>query len=110
MTRRLDSAAPTSTTSPTSATTAAPACTPASTRRRTSSRSTCRARWRGCAAETYVDYAWPRALGALYQRNGLTIALALAAGLALFLALAASRTGQLVGRPLAGNFYAVFPA
>ena len=43
--------------------------------------------------KTYVDYAWPRALGALYQRNGLTIALALAAGLALFLVLAASRTG-----------------
>ena len=59
--------------------------------------------------KTYVDYAWPPALGALYQRNGLTIALALAACLAAFLSLAASRTGQLVGRPLAGDFYAVFP-
>jgi len=59
--------------------------------------------------KTYVDYAWPPALGALYQRNGLTIALALAACLAAFLSLAASRTGQLIGRPLAGDFYAVFP-
>ena len=38
--------------------------------------------------QTYVDYAWPPALGALYQRNGLTLSLALAAGLALFLILA----------------------
>ena len=38
--------------------------------------------------QTYVDYAWPPALGALYQRNGLTLSLALAAGLALFLVLA----------------------
>ena len=59
--------------------------------------------------KTYVDYAWPESLGALYHRNGLTIALLLAASLAAFLALAASRTGQLVGRPLAGDFYAVFP-
>jgi citrate/tricarballylate utilization protein len=59
--------------------------------------------------KTYVDYAWPRALGALYQRNGVTIALALAASLALFLSLAVLRTGELLGRPLAGNFYAVFP-
>jgi len=59
--------------------------------------------------KTYVDYAWPESLGGLYHRNGLTIALLLAACLAAFLALAASRTGQLVGRPLAGNFYAVFP-
>jgi citrate/tricarballylate utilization protein len=57
---------------------------------------------------TYIEYAWPRMLGVLYERNGVTIALALAAGLALFLALAASRNGGLVGRPLGGNFYAVF--
>ena len=59
--------------------------------------------------KTYVDYAWPESLGALYHRNGLKIALLLATSLAAFLALAASRTGQLVGRPLAGDFYAVFP-
>ena len=59
--------------------------------------------------QTYADYAWPPALGALYQRNGLTVALALAAGLALFLLLAAARSGGLGAVPPGGNFYAVFP-
>ncbi len=58
---------------------------------------------------TYAEYAWPSALGALYQRNGLTLALATAAGLALFLVLAVAMTGSLFHPPLAGNFYAVFP-
>ena len=58
---------------------------------------------------TYMDYAWPPALGLLYRRNGLTIALALAAGLALFLLLAVMLKGSLWHQPLAGNFYRVFP-
>ena len=60
--------------------------------------------------QTYADFAWPRAAGRLYQRNGLTLALATAAGLALFLVLMLlwSR-GSLFHAPLAGNFYAVFP-
>lgn len=59
--------------------------------------------------QTYADYAWPSALGALYARNGLAVALALAAGLALFLLLAASRGGGLWNAPAGGDFYAVFP-
>jgi citrate/tricarballylate utilization protein len=59
--------------------------------------------------ETYTDYAWPPALGALYKRNGLTLSLALAAGLALFLALAAGREGALLHAPDGASFYAVFP-
>ena len=59
--------------------------------------------------QTYADYAWPPALGALYKRQGLTVALALAAGLALFLVLAIQVQGQLFHEPLAGNFYAIFP-
>jgi citrate/tricarballylate utilization protein len=60
--------------------------------------------------QTYADYAWPPALGALYQRNGLTVALATAGALALFLALVLLWSqGSLVHAPLAGNFYAVFP-
>ena len=59
--------------------------------------------------QTYADYAWPPALGALYQRNGLTLALALAAGLALFLVLAVMVKGTLIHEPLTGNFYAIFP-
>lgn len=59
--------------------------------------------------QTYVDYAWPPALGALYQRNGLTLSLALAAALALFLALAAAMKGGLWGAASGGNFYSIFP-
>ena len=59
--------------------------------------------------QSYADYAWPPALGALYQRNGLTLSLALAAGLALFLLLAVALQGTLLHAPLAGNFYAIFP-
>ena len=59
--------------------------------------------------QTYSDYAWPPALGRLYRHNGVTLALALAAGLALFLALAIARNGNLSQGPLAGNFYRVFP-
>jgi citrate/tricarballylate utilization protein len=59
--------------------------------------------------QTYADYAWPRALGKLYQRNGLTLSVALAAALALFLALAVATQGQLWGAVGAGGFYAIFP-
>jgi citrate/tricarballylate utilization protein len=59
--------------------------------------------------QTYIDYAWPAGFGALYKRNGLTLALALAGGLALFLALATMLKGSLTSTPLAGNFYAIFP-
>ena len=59
--------------------------------------------------QTYVDYAWPPSFGRLYARNGLTVGLALAAGLALFLVLAVLRHGQLAPAVTGGNFYAVFP-
>ena len=59
--------------------------------------------------QTYVDYAWPPALGVLYQRNGLTLSLALAAALAFFLALAALLKGSLWGAAPGDNFYSVFP-
>jgi citrate/tricarballylate utilization protein len=58
--------------------------------------------------ETYTQYAWPRALGALYQRNGLALSLALAASLALFLLLAPATNGSLWGA-VQGSFYAIFP-
>jgi len=59
--------------------------------------------------ETYTDFAWPAAMGSLYKNNGLTVSLATAFGLALFLVLTLLVTGKLVHEPLAGNFYAVFP-
>ena len=55
--------------------------------------------------QTYADYAWPAPLGRLYARNGLTLSLALAAGLALFLVLATKGPQTGAG----GSFYAVFP-
>jgi citrate/tricarballylate utilization protein len=58
---------------------------------------------------TYADYAWPPGLGALYKRNGLTLSLALAAGLSLFLALAVASQGSLWRSVAGGDFYAVFP-
>ena len=59
--------------------------------------------------QTYAEHAWPPGLGRLYQRNGLTLALALSAALALFLMLAALSQGSLWGAAPGGNFYAVFP-
>jgi len=59
--------------------------------------------------QTYADFAWPRAFGALYRRAGLVTGLALAAGLALFLVLVLAMRGSLLHAPLAGNFYAIFP-
>jgi citrate/tricarballylate utilization protein len=59
--------------------------------------------------DTYSEYAVPSFMGALYKRNGLTLSLALAFGLALFLVLGMAMKGPLFGTPLAGNFYAIFP-
>ena len=59
--------------------------------------------------QTYAEHAWPPGLGRLYQRNGLTLALALSAALALFLMLAALSQGSLWVAAPGGNFYAVFP-
>ncbi|AIT25702.1 tricarballylate utilization 4Fe-4S protein TcuB [Bordetella holmesii] len=59
--------------------------------------------------QTYTDYAWPQALGSLYKHNGLTLSLAVAATLALFLVLVVSINGGWLHAPLAGNFYAIFP-
>ncbi|MFY1663273.1 tricarballylate utilization 4Fe-4S protein TcuB [Pseudomonas sp. Pseu.R1] len=59
--------------------------------------------------DTYAEYAWPRPLGKLYQRNGLTLALAAGAGLALFLCLTLLIMGNLFTAMPGGNFYGIFP-
>jgi citrate/tricarballylate utilization protein len=51
--------------------------------------------------QSYEDFAWPRAFGAAYRKQGTLLSAATAASLALFFILAA-------GRPT-GSFYAVFP-
>ncbi len=60
-------------------------------------------------AQTYRDYAWPPELGALYDRNGLTLSIALAAALAAFLALVFLSSGALVHTLPSGDFYRVLP-
>lgn len=59
--------------------------------------------------DTYAEYAWPRALGRLYQRNGLTLALASGFGLVLFLCLTLLAMGNLFTAMPGGNFYGIFP-
>jgi len=60
-------------------------------------------------SETYERFAWPRAFGELYKRNGLTVALLTAMGLVQFLVLLLWSHGTLWHPPLGGRFYAVFP-
>lgn len=59
--------------------------------------------------QTYGDYAWPKSLGGLYRRNGLTLVLALALGLALFLVLGVLSKGSLLEPPGPNGFYDIFP-
>ncbi|WP_448168620.1 tricarballylate utilization 4Fe-4S protein TcuB [Burkholderia ambifaria] len=57
---------------------------------------------------TYTEYAWPPALGSLYKRNGMTLAVALATGLTLFLMLA-GRSARSAADIAGSNVYAIFP-
>lgn len=57
---------------------------------------------------TYTQYAWPASLGTLYQRNGVTVSVALAFGMAMFLLLGAAMSSGVLPS-VGGNFYAVFP-
>lgn len=59
--------------------------------------------------QTYADFAWPPALGALYKRNGLTLSLAVAAMLVLFLLLTVALKDALFRVPSDVNFYTIFP-
>lgn len=58
--------------------------------------------------ETYTQYAWPASFGTLYQRNGVTVSVALAFGMAMFLLLGAAMSSGVLPS-VGGNFYAVFP-
>jgi citrate/tricarballylate utilization protein len=59
--------------------------------------------------DTYAEYAWPQVMGKLYQRNGLTLALASGTGLALFLCLTLMVMGNLFTAIPGGDFYKIFP-
>lgn len=59
--------------------------------------------------QTYADYAWPKRFGALYNRNGLALSLALAVSLSIFLLMALQRNGSLWTSHTNINFYDLFP-
>ena len=58
---------------------------------------------------TYSDYAWPAGFGRLYERNGLTVALATAGALAFFLLFTLWLKDTLWRVPASADFYAIFP-
>jgi len=58
---------------------------------------------------TYKDFAWPAGFGRLYERNGLTVALATAAALAFFMMLTLWLQGALWRVPASADFYAIVP-
>lgn len=58
--------------------------------------------------ETYVEFAWPKVLGGLYKKNGITVALAISFSLIGFLLLTLLSNGSLFISPNGGNFYAIF--
>lgn len=58
---------------------------------------------------TYTEYAWPSKLGKLYKSNGVTLSLATAFALALFLIMTIAMQGELFPTDLDGNFYVIFP-
>jgi citrate/tricarballylate utilization protein len=60
--------------------------------------------------ESYAAYAWPRALAATFARNGLYVALAAAAGVAVFiLGLVTLADPAALFADNAGNFYRLMP-
>ncbi len=59
--------------------------------------------------QTYTDFAWPPAFGRLYQRNGLTVALAVAGALAFFMMLTLWLKDTLWRVPANADFYGIFP-
>jgi len=59
--------------------------------------------------DTYMEYAFPRAFGELYRRNGLAVAMAVSLGMALFLVGTILSQGSLFVPGLGSDFYAVFP-
>ena len=58
--------------------------------------------------ETYIDYAWPHAMGRLYKQNGITLALASSISLIAFLLFTLALNGAIFMAPNGGNFYGIF--
>ncbi|MCB5204386.1 tricarballylate utilization 4Fe-4S protein TcuB [Neorhizobium sp. T786] len=59
--------------------------------------------------DTYIEYAFPRAFGEIYRRNGFAVAMAVSLGVAAFLIATIMIKGSLFIDGLEGEFYAIFP-
>lgn len=59
--------------------------------------------------DTYIEYAFPRAFGQIYRRNGFAVAMAVSLGVAAFLIATIMIKGSLFIDGLEGEFYAIFP-
>lgn len=58
--------------------------------------------------DTYMTHAWPKTFGALYKNNGLTVVLASAFSLVIFLLLTLTFSAGLFSPSLSENFYTIF--
>lgn len=59
--------------------------------------------------QTYMAFAWPQMLGGLYRRNGLTLCMAIALALTLFMLAVLGLNGTLAQSAPGGDFYSIFP-
>ena len=59
--------------------------------------------------ETYTNFAWPRPLGVLYEKNGLALTMAVSLGIGLFFLALLQVNQGLLNTNTDGNFYAIFP-
>ena len=59
--------------------------------------------------ETYTNFAWPRPLGVLYEKNGLALTMAVSVGIGLFFLALLQVNQGLLNTNTDGNFYAIFP-
>ena len=59
--------------------------------------------------ETYTNFAWPRPLGVLYEKNGLALTMSVSVGIGLFFLALLHVNQGLLNTNTDGNFYAIFP-
>jgi citrate/tricarballylate utilization protein len=59
--------------------------------------------------ETYTNFAWPRPLGVLYEKNGLALTMSVSVGIGLFFLALLQVNQGLLNTNTDGNFYAIFP-
>ncbi|MBU3577223.1 tricarballylate utilization 4Fe-4S protein TcuB [Polynucleobacter sp. UK-Kesae-W10] len=58
--------------------------------------------------DTYIEFAWPKALGVLYKTNGIAVALGSSVSIIAFFLLSLALNGNLLISITDGNFYEIF--